>query len=81
MNLVQRRREVPLIHTKLHARRFAVSTRPYQIDVSFQDRGWVVENRVLNIMLCGADREKNMEMEENCVMQASKLALHQILLG
>jgi len=39
MNLVQRRREVPLTHTKLRARRFAVASRPYQIDVSFQDWG------------------------------------------
>jgi len=40
-----------------------------------------VENRVLNVILYGADREEKIEMEENCLMKASKVALHQILLG
>jgi len=54
---------------------------PYQIEVSFRDWRWGVENRVLNIILYGADTEEKMEMEENCVMKASKVVLHQILLG
>jgi hypothetical protein len=43
--------------------------------------GGVVENKVLNIILYGPEREEKMEIEENSVMKASKVALHQILLG
>jgi len=80
-NLVHRRLQVSLIHTTERARRFAVAYRPCQIDVSFKDWGWGFENMVLNIILCGANREEKMEMEENCVMKSSKVALHQTLLG
>ena len=39
-------------------------------------RGWGLENRIVNIILYGADRGEKMEMEEKWVMKASKVALH-----
>jgi hypothetical protein len=42
--------------------------------------GGGVENRVLSVILYGPDREEKMEIEENCEMKVSKVALHEILL-